>query len=300
LGKRAFLSLSALFLFLFGVYVPCWGKPVILVFPSKPRAGDAAVVMVKGVPSHGTLMLEGVFFKKNGSEKREFRLRSHQGYATSLVGIGLGFRSAIFRVKTRNGIQLAGVRLSLLQRRIPVSRIKVSPSYLRPPEGLKERIRRERRMLKALLSGVSPFWYPQGGPVMPLRRFKKTTPFGAKRIINGVSVSYHTGVDLAAPDGTPIRAVFKGRVAFAGSLYYTGNTVVLDHGRGFYTLYAHLSSFSVKKGEIVKKGDLLGRVGSTGRATGPHLHLGAYVNGVRVDPLSLFKIPLSLWAVLQG
>ncbi len=269
-----------------------------MIFPQKVRSGDAFIVMVKGLGGFPDARLEEVFVgKKEG--KKEISLKGRGTKKSLLIGVPLDARELILRVKGGNGAQIAGVRIRLLPRRVPVSRLRLPSRYLKPPERLLKRINRERRMLRSILFRSSAFWYPKGSPVMPLERYRKTTPFGAKRVINGVSVSPHSGVDMAAPSGTPVRAVFKGRVAFAGNLYYTGNTVVLDHGRGFYTLYAHLSSFSVRKGEVVGKGSYLGKVGSTGRATGPHLHFGIYVGGVKVDPLSIFKIPHSLWDVAR-
>ena len=114
--------------------------------------------------------------------------------------------------------------------------------------------------------------------------------FGHRRVFNGQPRNPHNGADLRARTGTPILAANRGRVALAKDLFFTGNTVIVDHGLGIYTLYAHLSRIDVKQGSVVDRGQLLGLAGATGRVTGPHLHWGARVQGARVDPFSLMAI----------
>ncbi len=115
--------------------------------------------------------------------------------------------------------------------------------------------------------------------------------FGAKRVFNGKPRSRHNGVDLAASTGAPVTAPAPAVVVLAEDLYYSGGTVILDHGGGLFTTYFHLSRIDVKLGDRVAAGEKLGAVGATGRATGPHLHWGARVNGARVDPLDLLQLP---------
>ena len=115
--------------------------------------------------------------------------------------------------------------------------------------------------------------------------------FGNQRIFNGVPKSPHSGTDIAAPAGTPVKASGSGKVVLSEKDYfYTGNMVIIDHGAGLQTIYAHLQKASVKTGDLVKQGETVGFVGQTGRATGPHLHWGASLNGVRFNPYSLLNI----------
>ena len=116
------------------------------------------------------------------------------------------------------------------------------------------------------------------------------TNFGHRRIFNGQPRAPHAGADLHAATGTPIHATNRGRVVLAKHLFFTGNTVILDHGLGVYSLYAHLSRIEVKRGVMVSSGQLLGLAGATGRVTGPHLHWGMRVQGARVDPFTLVEI----------
>jgi murein DD-endopeptidase MepM/ murein hydrolase activator NlpD len=114
-----------------------------------------------------------------------------------------------------------------------------------------------------------------------------TSSFGSRRVYNGIQSSAHTGLDFKAPKGTPIYAASRGRVALAKNLFFTGNTVILDHGYGVLTLYAHMSKLKVKKGQMVEGGHLLGLSGMTGRVTGPHLHWMAIIHKQKVNPIGL-------------
>lgn len=118
-----------------------------------------------------------------------------------------------------------------------------------------------------------------------------STPFGARRYVNGEPRSPHTGIDIAIPTGTPIHAPLAGRVLLVSRMYLDGTTVVLGHGNGLVSVYCHLSHVDVKQGDWLKTGDVLGESGMTGRATGPHLHWGVRFEKARVDPESLLSVP---------
>lgn len=152
-----------------------------------------------------------------------------------------------------------------------------------------ERVDRENAAILAVLAVKSgerlwrpPFRLPVAGAV--------TGRFGVRRVYNGTPKGYHNGIDLSAPHGVPVGAAAAGRVALVGDYFMTGNTVVLDHGLGLQTAYFHMASAAVAVGDLVPAGGTVGLVGSTGRSTGPHLHWGVYLSGLRGDPESLLRL----------
>ena len=171
-----------------------------------------------------------------------------------------------------------------IQRINGVAERKVTPKQ----EDMDEILRENQSVRKALETNLaqSSFW--QNGFILPLDNYRVSGKFGGQRIINTHPKSAHKGMDMAAPEGTPIKSSAEGIVTLSGgNFFYSGNMVIIDHGDGLQTMYAHLKDTNVKVGDHVKQGEIIGTVGHTGRATGPHLHWGASHNGVRFNPESL-------------
>jgi murein DD-endopeptidase MepM/ murein hydrolase activator NlpD len=180
------------------------------------------------------------------------------------------------------------LRTRVLKGSFRTQKLSVDPKFVEvPPEEL-ERVKADGERVTAAYrsaeasrrwtSFAKPVAYPGGN-------------FGSRRVYNGKTTGFHAGLDMAAPKGTPVAAAANGRVALAGDLYFSGGTVLLDHGGGLFTQYMHLSRIDVKDGDVVARGTILGLVGATGRVTGPHLHWGARLNGARVNPEALVALP---------
>ncbi|MBE9504051.1 MAG: M23 family metallopeptidase [Proteobacteria bacterium] len=162
-----------------------------------------------------------------------------------------------------------------------------------------KRIKRESHSLQEIRKNVSRKRWWNGDFLMPVKG-KLTPNFGARRILNGIKKNPHSGVDVKAYSGTRIRSSNGGKVVLVDNHYFGGKVVVIDHGQGLSTIYMHLSRILVNHGEEVAKGDILGLVGATGRATGPHLHWAAYLNGAKVDPSALLALSIDDKIVVEG
>ncbi len=145
-----------------------------------------------------------------------------------------------------------------------------------------ERIEREFLMKKKLKSTFSPT-SPKLNFIRPVSG-RDSGRFGLRRILNKQKRNPHSGMDIAAPQGRSIKAAESGTVLWVGNLFFSGNVIYLDHGNGLLSLYAHLSKMNVEKGQKIKRGEIIGKVGKTGRVTGAHLHWTVYLNGNAVDP----------------
>jgi len=170
-----------------------------------------------------------------------------------------------------------------------ISRITVEKKMAEFDAPTLARIRREVAALKATYSAsvdADPAIVMHTPPAIGI----ESTPFGAQRFVNGEPRSPHSGIDIAAPEGTPVTAPLAGRVLLVAGMYLNGNTVVLGHGNGLVTVYSHLKSTPLKNGDWVETGGAIGEVGMTGRATGPHLHWGIRFNQARINPDSLLKM----------
>jgi murein DD-endopeptidase MepM/ murein hydrolase activator NlpD len=169
-------------------------------------------------------------------------------------------------------------------------KLRVSKKFVEPNPAQLKRAEEERQRLRAIFQQTTPDRLWQGGFRLPLDGVNTGGNFGRRRILNGHAGSPHSGVDFPATTGTVVFAAQRGRVVLAEELYFSGNTVVVDHGLGIYTFYGHLSAIGVKVGDVVETGALLGKVGATGRVTGPHLHWGLTVSRARVNPLEIAKL----------
>jgi len=182
------------------------------------------------------------------------------------------------------------VKVAVTQGRFATERLQVGKEFIEPSPEQVKRANEERQKLRDIFDHVTPERLWDGAFRIPLDGVTMGSNFGKRRILNGNPGSPHGGADFPAVTGTPVHAAQRGRVALAEGLFFSGNTVVLDHGLGIYTFYGHLSEIAVNVGDALETGAVLGKVGATGRVTGPHLHWGLTVERARVNPLLIVKV----------
>ena len=255
--------------------------------PAKPRVGDAALLQLRGAPEGATIegMVDGrplVFFPYA------------DGHA-ALVGFDLEAKAGskawqLAVLEPEHGPRTAKGNVQVLPRQFPVQRLSLPTGMVDLDPETERRAVSEGERLQMLFRSVTPQRLWRGPFTRPVGGSEAATGFGARRIINGKPRMPHGGADYAAPTGTPVVAVNSGQVALVGDFFFPGRLVAIDHGLGLYTLYFHLDSVAVSEGDPVDRGQTIGTVGATGRATGPHLHFAAHVAGARIDPATLLLL----------
>ena len=249
------------------------------------RPGTVGLITV--TPSRTLTSLSGTAF----SRRIDFFPAGDGRRWRAVVGIPLETKPGAYTLTLQGGADdgaTAGARLTL--RVVPAQyetrRLTVAESFVNPPDSAGERIAREAKVLADTFARTTSerFW---SGPFSVPVDGRATSSFGRLTVLNGQPRGRHQGADFRAAVGTPVRAPNAGAVVVAEDYYFSGNTVILDHGGGLYSLFAHLSRIEVTVGARVARGDLLGDAGATGRVTGPHLHWAVRLRNDTVDPLSL-------------
>lgn len=255
--------------------------------PATPRPGDAVWVAVTGVPDGATLA--------GSLAGRPLAFFRHAGGHAALGGLDVAVAPGMqdWRIETlvpgEPPRALTG-RLRVSARTFAVQRLTLPPALVDLDPAAERRAAEEVARLRAVYATVTPERLWRGPFTRPVAGEGGGTGFGARRIINGRPRAPHAGADYAAPAGTPVVAANTGRVSLVADFFFPGRLVVVDHGLGLHTLYFHLETVDVGDGQRVERGQPLGTVGSTGRSTGPHLHFGVQLGGLRLDPVSLLDL----------
>jgi len=212
---------------------------------------------------------------------------------TCLLGIGVidpDAQPGDNIVSINSGPEQLHLRLSVKKAEYPEQHLKLPEKQVNlSPKDL-ARVNEEAGRLKEIWVVRTERLF-QGSFSMPLPN-PVITVYGARRILNKKTVSIHGGIDLKGNKGEEVKASNRGRVVLVENLFYGGNTVIIDHGLGIFTVYMHLDKSEVHRGDLVSRGDIIGLVGASGRATGPHLHFGAKIMSSNANPLSLVNLPL--------
>lgn len=257
--------------------------------PPKPGPGQLAEVFVSGVEPGSTEKLE-VRVSGHAFPLWKTGERSWQGLLSLDRDEKPGLREvSCVALAAGSERPLGKTELHVVEREYGIQHLTVDEGMVTLSPENEARAERENALIRSVLAQSTPerFWsfpflYPAKGHI--------SGPFGVRRVFNGKPKSYHGGVDIAAAKNSSVDATAAGRVALVGDFYYTGWTVLVDHGLGLYSAYFHMSELKVAEGQRVEPGQLVGLVGSTGRSTGPHLHWSMYLSGLRVDPESVLAL----------
>ncbi len=256
-------------------------RPRVVLTPRKAGPGDLLLITVKnsGGPVEGKFAGRRIYFNPVGKAMK------------AVVGVDLNSEPGMYPLELLiNGAKYTS-EVRIFKKKYPLQRLTLPENKVILSQENEARADREQKKM-GMIWAVESLRQWNGNFRNPLPGKEITTLFGVRRIINNIPKSSHTGVDLAAKEGDPVRAPNDGVVVLAEDLFYSGNSLVLDHGQGIYTMFFHLSKMNVSHGQSVKKGEVIGLVGATGRVTGPCLHWGARVQGARVDPLELIHLKL--------
>lgn len=257
-------------------------------------SGKQGQVLVVKVPADDeSTTAQGTFLGRSIRFFPDPRREEPKGFV-GLLGIDLqdepGTHDLIVELKQGEQSRTLNYSVSVLKEKFHVEHLTLPKDKVDLDEKALARWKTEQEQVKTALASDSQTRLWQPGFVEPVNG-KRTGIFGSVRIMNGQPRNPHNGEDIGAPLGTPVAATNDGVVKLTVDHFFSGKGIFLDHGLGFYSMYFHLSEVLVKDGEVVKAGQIVGKVGASGRATGPHLHWGVKLNGARVNPYALLDLP---------
>lgn len=253
---------------------------LVWALPQEARVpgGIALVRLPKNFPENTNITL---------NERPVWITQDSNGERVAIIGIPLTTSTGTLQLKTSVPTNMPALEIDVADKNYPEQRITLpTQEHVNPSEENLARFAREAQEQQAVYRTyqITPSTWPSFAiPVAGAY----SSPFGLKRFFNDEPRAPHAGLDIAAPHGAPVHAPADGSVAMTGDYFFNGRTVMIDHGNGLISMLCHLSEISVKKGQHIRQGDIIGKVGKTGRATGPHLHWTVSLNDARIDPLLL-------------
>ena len=255
------------------------------------KQGQVVVVKVQG--EEQATEVKGTFLSRTIPFFREFRPGEPTGYI-GLLGIDMqddpGTHELAVEVKQGEQAKQLSFNILVAKEKFAVEHLKLPKEKVDLDEKAVARWKAEQEQVKEALTENSRLKLWHSNFLEPVNG-KRTGIFGSVRIMNGQPRNPHNGEDIGAPLGADVAATNDGIVRITVDHIFSGKGVFVDHGLGFYSMYFHLSEILVKDGDLVTAGQIIGKVGATGRATGPHLHWGVKLNGARVNPYSLLDLP---------
>lgn len=293
LKNKFTVSIFISFLFAFGLspLAYCLDLSIKASFkPEKVKQGDILLFTVKANP--GAYKISGTFLDK----PVYFYADSNKNSYAALIGIDMNTEPNLYtlsliledekgkKIKKNYKIKVRTAKFGLQRLTLPKEMVELDEETLK-------RVRAEQEKIGKVWSIFTEEYLWEGNFISPAEG-EVSSNFGLIRIINGEQKNPHNGIDFAAPEGAPVYAPNHGRAVFIDELFFSGKSLVIDHGIGLFTMYFHLSEILVDDGEEIKKGQLIAKVGKSGRATGPHLHWGMRLNGAKVNPISIVNLPL--------
>jgi murein DD-endopeptidase MepM/ murein hydrolase activator NlpD len=281
----------------------------VRVQAARVRPGDALLVTVDGVPSSLAGSTSGTVVRdagrdpsgragatsgtepEPGSEPRRLRFYTTPTGAQAITSLPVELEPGTLRVEVRvpGRADPLTATVEVVDPGFPEAKLSVAPKFIAPSAAQKKRMEEDQAAFREAFG--RPFEPPVfSGPFVRPRDAALTGPFGERRTFNGKKQSQHYGTDLAGALGDPVRASNDGVVVLVRDCFASGKSVAIAHGGGLFSVYFHLSAFDVRHGDRVERGQVIGRVGATGRATGPHLHFGIKADGLYVDPDSVYRL----------
>ena len=258
------------------------------VAPIRIKQGDVFYFSIQAGP--GTATVQGRF---RGRTIPFFKTEDPERFG-ALIGVDLADPPSKEDLRVEVSTEAGSVErhryaVEVLPVHFATQKLTVPKNYVDLDEETAKRAEEEQEKILQSLKPVTAERLWAGRFIVPVEG-KIAGSFGLRRIMNGQARSPHSGEDINAPKGTEVHATNEGVVALVGDFFFSGKSVILDHGLGLYSMYFHLDEVDVAEGAKVRKGAVVGKVGASGRATGPHLHWGTRINGARVNPFSIVNI----------